>query len=77
MYEKIMSGRELKTPEMESCALSWPALKPAEIDEDEPLPSRASNTITSTTYRLSMIEKALANLNEESFLGIVTGIVTA
>ena len=76
MYEKIMSGRELKTPVIESCALSWPALKPAEIDEDVPLPSRASKTITSTTYRLSRTENALANLNEESRLGIVTGIVT-
>lgn len=70
----MIRGSELKIPVTESWALSWPALKPSEIDVLVPRSSNASKTITSTTYKLSRTEKALAKRREESFLGIVTNV---
>ena len=52
--------------------MSRPALKPAEIEVLVPLFKHASNTITNTTYTLRRTEKALANLSDDNFLGIVS-----
>ncbi len=70
----MIKGRELKMPVIERLALSWPALKPPLTVVEVPLSKRASKTITSTTYILSRIEKALANLNWDNFLGKQTRI---
>ena len=65
----MIKGNAPRIPYIVISDFSAPALNPPDTEVEVPLSSKHSITMTSTTYKLSIIESKLANLSSDSFLG--------